>query len=49
MLMGWGYQLRVRWKDLDLSGKRIVLVIEYERSDGRKVVGDRISRRVPLS
>ncbi len=36
-VMGDGYQLRLPWGDLDLRGKRIALVIEYERTDGRIV------------
>ena len=36
-LQGWGYQLRLNWGDLDLSGKEIEIEILYRRLDGQTV------------
>ena len=47
-MLGWGYQLRLHWGELELAGKQIELEILFERSDGR-VVGSPTTRfRVPV-
>jgi hypothetical protein len=41
-VMGDGYQLRLSWGNLDLAGRSIALVVEYQRTDGRLI------RRAPF-
>ena len=34
--LGWGYQLRLHWEDLDVAGQEIELRISFRRPDGGK-------------
>jgi len=46
-LLGNGYQLRLNWGDLDMLGRPIRVRIDYERKDGRMVLGQPHELRVP--
>ena len=47
-VFGWGYRLFMPWKDLNLAGKDVRLVIEFERPDGAVISSDKKDFRVPL-
>jgi hypothetical protein len=47
--LGWGYRFDLNWKDLaKYEGQQIRLIVEYDRSDGRKIVSEKKDFRVPL-
>lgn len=46
-VMGDAYQLRLSWGDLDLQGKYIALVLEYQRADGQIVRRKPSCLRIP--
>jgi hypothetical protein len=46
-VMGDGYQLRLSWGDLDVAGRAVALVIEYQRTDGRMIRRSPFWLRVP--
>ncbi|MCB9855869.1 MAG: hypothetical protein H6818_09310 [Phycisphaerales bacterium] len=49
-LLGWGYGLRLQWpSELNLSGKKIAILVSYKRTDGRMISSSKpIVRRVPV-
>ncbi|GJQ25877.1 MAG: hypothetical protein HBSAPP02_09090 [Phycisphaerae bacterium] len=47
-LLGWGYGLRLQWRDdLDLEGKQIAVVVKYVRDDGKTLSSTRQMLKVP--
>ena len=48
-LPGWGYRLHLPWGDeIDLCGREIRLIVEFERKDGIVVRSGKTDRKVPL-
>jgi hypothetical protein len=45
--LGWGYGLRLPWRDVDVSGKEIELAFQYQRRDGQMISSEPIRLRVP--
>lgn len=48
-MLGWGYGLRLDWRPTEVMGKRIELIVSFERSDGRVVRSTTKHLRVPRS
>ena len=49
-MLGWGYGFRLNWgDDVDVSGKKIAIVIKYIRDDGQVISASRQVLRVPLT
>ena len=46
-LLGYGYQLRCKWDDADVLGKEVGIRVEFERKDGRIIVGQTNHFKVP--
>jgi hypothetical protein len=46
-VMGYGYQLRLTWGELDLLGKTISINIDFRRPDGRIIRGQPQTFQVP--
>ncbi|QDV91635.1 hypothetical protein RAS2_27390 [Phycisphaerae bacterium RAS2] len=47
-LLGWGYGLRMQWRDdLDLEGRQIAVVVKYARDDGKVLSSTRQMLKVP--
>jgi hypothetical protein len=47
-MLGYGYRFHLPWgDDLDLTGREIRMVVEFERKDGRVVASDKKDFRVP--
>lgn len=46
-LQGWGYGFPLHWGELDLAGKEIRLVVEFERSDGQVIASGKKDDVVP--
>jgi hypothetical protein len=44
---GWAYALFLNWGELDLQGRLVRLVVEFERADGLVVTGSKKDFRVP--
>jgi len=48
-LPGWGYRLHLKWGDeIDLCGREVRLIVEFERKDGIVVRSGKTDRKVPL-
>ena len=47
MRAGWGYGLFLDWDDLDLSGRSIRLIVQFERADGIVISGSKKDFRFP--
>lgn len=46
--MGWGYSLYLPWDELPrLAGRQVRLIVEFERTDGRRVISNKKDFRVP--
>jgi hypothetical protein len=45
---GWGYGLFLSWGDLDLTGRDIRLIVNFERLDGLVIAGNKKDWRVPV-
>lgn len=45
--LGWGYGLRLPWKGVDVSGKEVEIVAQFERRDGQMLSAEPIRLRVP--
>ena len=45
--LGYGYQLRLNWGDIDILGKTISINIDFRRRDGRLIRGQPQSFQVP--
>lgn len=37
--LGWGYGMRLDWGDVDVLGREIMVIVSFERKDGRTVRG----------
>lgn len=44
---GWGYSLFLDWGDLDLSGRTVRLIVQFERADGIMITGGKKDFQVP--
>ncbi len=45
--VGWGYQLRLNWGDADVLDSEIMVIISFQRFDGRVIRGKRMFFKVP--
>lgn len=44
---GWGYALFLNWGELDLGGRSVRLIVDFQRSDGIVISGSKKDFRVP--
>jgi hypothetical protein len=49
MKAGWGYALFLNWGDMDLTGRSLRLIVNFERADGIIISGSKKDFRVPKS
>lgn len=45
--LGWGYGIRLDWGDVDVLGREIMVIVSFERKDGRTVRGRPKNFQVP--
>jgi len=45
--LGWGYRLGLPWGDLNLAGREVRIIVEFERNNGQIVASDKKDFLVP--